>query len=77
MSPSWCDHKWYVKNDFVYVLQFFSLISDSLGSVIGILFHPQNIFTITYLKGYHIVFKNTLDVSIKLIVLENAAQEYL
>ena len=27
-------HKWDVKNDFVYVLQFFSLISDSLGSVI-------------------------------------------
>ena len=27
------DHKWDVKNDFAYVLQFFSLISDSLGSV--------------------------------------------
>ena len=27
-------HKWDVKNDFVYVLQFFSLISDGLGSVI-------------------------------------------
>ena len=27
-------HKWDVKNDFVYVLQFFSLISDSLGSVL-------------------------------------------
>ena len=26
-------HKWDVKNDFVYVLQFFSLISDSLDSV--------------------------------------------
>ena len=26
-------HKWDVKNDFAYVLQFFSLISDSLGSV--------------------------------------------
>ena len=26
-------HKWDVKNDFVYVLQFFLLISDSLGSV--------------------------------------------
>ena len=26
-------HKWDVKNDFFYVLQFFSLISDSLGSV--------------------------------------------
>ena len=26
-------HKWDVKNDLVYVLQFFSLISDSLGSV--------------------------------------------
>ena len=25
--------KWDVKNDFAYVLQFFSLISDSLGSV--------------------------------------------
>ena len=26
-------HKWDIKNDFAYVLQFFSLISDSLGSV--------------------------------------------
>ena len=26
-------HKWDVKNDFPYVLQFFSLISDGLGSV--------------------------------------------
>ena len=26
-------HKWDVNNDFAYVLQFFSLISDSLGSV--------------------------------------------
>ena len=26
-------HKWDVKNDFAYVLQFFSLISDSLGGV--------------------------------------------
>ena len=26
-------HKWDVKNDFAYVLQFYSLISDSLGSV--------------------------------------------
>ena len=26
-------HKWDVKNDFAYVLQFLSLISDSLGSV--------------------------------------------
>ena len=26
-------NKWDVKNDFAYVLQFFSLISDSLGSV--------------------------------------------
>ena len=26
-------HKWDVKNDFLYVLQFFSLISDGLGSV--------------------------------------------
>ena len=26
-------HKWDVKKDFAYVLQFFSLISDSLGSV--------------------------------------------
>ena len=26
-------HKWDVKNDFAYVLQFFSLISDSLGCV--------------------------------------------
>ena len=26
-------HKWDVRNDFAYVLQFFSLISDGLGSV--------------------------------------------
>jgi hypothetical protein len=26
-------HKWDVKNGFAYVLQFFSLISDSLGGV--------------------------------------------
>ena len=26
-------HKWDVKNDFAYVLQFFSLISNSLGGV--------------------------------------------
>ena len=26
-------HKWDVKNDFAYMLQFFSLISDSLGGV--------------------------------------------
>ena len=26
-------HKWYVKNGFVYVLIFFLIISDSLGSV--------------------------------------------
>ena len=26
-------YKWDVKNDLAYVLQFFSLISDSLGSV--------------------------------------------
>ena len=26
-------HKWNVKNDFAYVPQFFSLISDGLGSV--------------------------------------------
>ena len=28
-------HKWDVKNDFAYVLQFFSLIFDGLGSVGG------------------------------------------
>jgi hypothetical protein len=28
-------HKWDVKNDFLYVLQFFSLISDGLGSVLS------------------------------------------
>jgi hypothetical protein len=27
-------HKWDVKNDFAYVLKFFSLISGSLGSVV-------------------------------------------
>ena len=26
-------HEWDVKNDFAYVLQFFSLFSDGLGSV--------------------------------------------
>ena len=28
-------YKWDVKNDFAYVLQFFSLISDRLGSVLS------------------------------------------
>ena len=28
-------HKWDLKNDFAYVLQFFSLISDGLGGVIS------------------------------------------
>ena len=32
LSMALC-HKWDVKNDFAYVLQFFSLISDGLGSV--------------------------------------------
>ena len=27
------NHKWNVKNDFAYELQFFSLISDGLGNV--------------------------------------------
>ena len=31
-------HKWDVKNDFAYVLQFFSLISDVLDSVKDLLF---------------------------------------
>jgi hypothetical protein len=35
-------HKWDVKNDFAYVLQFFSLISDGLGSVKSILGIPGN-----------------------------------
>ena len=30
-------HKWDVKNGFAYVLQFFSLISDGIGGVKGIL----------------------------------------
>ena len=29
-------HKWDVKNDFTFVLQFFSLISDGLGGVNGV-----------------------------------------
>ena len=29
-------HKWDVKNDFSYVLQFFSLISDGLSGVIQV-----------------------------------------
>ena len=36
-------HKWDVKNDFAYVLQFFPLISDGLGSVY-VLFYPYSIF---------------------------------
>ena len=32
-------HKWDVKNDFPYVLQFFSFISDGLGSVMDYYFH--------------------------------------
>ena len=30
---AWLYNKWDVKNDFAYVLQFFSLISDGLGGV--------------------------------------------
>ena len=32
-------HKWDVKNDFAYVLQFFSLISDGLGGVSTVFQH--------------------------------------
>ena len=35
-------HKWDVKNDFAYVVQFFPLISDRLGSVTH--FMAQSIF---------------------------------
>ena len=34
-------HKWYVKNGFAYVLQFFSLISDGLGGVWPVVFACQ------------------------------------
>ena len=37
-------HKWDVKDDFAYVLQFFSLISDGLGSVRSNLILEQNKF---------------------------------
>ena len=37
-------HKWDVKNDFAYVLQFFSLISDDLGGVTEYEFHIKNEF---------------------------------
>ena len=34
-------HKWNVKNDFTFVFQFFSLISDGLGGVMDILIIDQ------------------------------------
>ena len=37
-------HKWDVKNDFAYVLQFFSLIYDSLASVRQIMFHTRDMY---------------------------------
>ena len=37
-------HKWDVKNDFAYVLKFFSLISDGLGK--GTLFYDRSFLTI-------------------------------
>ena len=47
-------HKWDVKNDFAYVLQFFSLISDILGGVYYvyslIFFNNSSIITITSIK---------------------------
>ena len=42
-------HKWDVKNDFAYVLQFFSLISDSLGSVI------HNVQGTIHLRRQHVL----------------------
>ena len=41
-------HKWDVKNDFAYVLQFFSLISDSLGSVEGFMLQTSYLFSLYY-----------------------------
>ena len=49
-------YKWDVKNDFAYVLQFFSLISDSLGGVVSVQTNSPNevaifrwLFTLTML----------------------------
>ena len=39
-------HKCDVKNDFAYVLQFFSLISDSLGIVRKDIVSQENLFSI-------------------------------
>ena len=44
-------HKCDVKNDFAYVLQFFSLISDSLGSVKSNSRYEQHPFALAYEAG--------------------------
>ena len=49
-------HKWDIKNDFPYVLKFFSLISDSLGSV------RANIFQRPKKPNLAIYFSVCLDV---------------
>jgi hypothetical protein len=41
-------HKWDVKNDFAYVLQFFSLISDVLGSVTGLEVHLEALHMVSF-----------------------------
>ena len=46
----WLD-KWDVKNDFTYVLQFFSHISDFLGGVNGWVMTTSLLFTIGYVKA--------------------------
>ena len=44
-------HKWDVKNDFAYVLQFFSLISDSLGIVLFEFCNWFKSLSLTFIRG--------------------------
>ena len=68
-------HKWDVKTDFAYVLQFFSLISDSLGSVkwfpgqkqLVTKTHKRTILDPIYSPVYFIKLKNCIIATIHTI----------
>ena len=52
MFPQLVDPKWDVKNDFAYVLQFLSLISDGLGCVrYACLFRSLNVLLVSREKA--------------------------
>ena len=64
-------HKWDFKNDFAYVLQFFSLISDGAGGVIWIVkSKPLLNFSLKKAKYYSLERKG-------LVILETRETKYL